>query len=656
MNGHRSSNDRGTVLIITVVTMSLLAFGVLMLAGTVKRLLDVSLSEALAAEQRLVSKTATGVLDAWLADQGDSKQIFDNGAGRVWMTPIGEQPCPDPTTNRNICWRVSDVSDVDFDAPDLRGGEAQRTAKDVTVEIAVGCHSNNPDDCQRTSTITRRYEQAVTFQYQLHYDTNAVPPAVLDADDPGCHADPPSPPPGVVCDPETLIVFARGDTLNGPVRTTLTEVLYCNDPTFFRVEVAGSLPNPPVSPLVAHPRCLASPIWQGITTPPTPSLQDLLNEERIVYGGDLDLPDLDRPDPAPPFSATLLCDEVDFDFRQPLAGNCPRTVESGDLISPSNSSITIHELVLNGSATVYASGDIIICGDIEARGSNPSGGPNVIALVTEGDVILDPSGDPTSPCGDPSGLLNSIHNLTLANVAVLAPKGAIYARNWHLGHAPDPAEGPTLTIKGSIAARYLGLYGIPNPADGSVDAGWAKNFTYPDNFWLARPPWWPGFTGNEWTSSDAVPTAEPTISTPPNTTTSSPSTTTTAPPTTSTTSTTTASTTTTSTTTTTTTTVSPQFTAEDAVRYVAARDGLLSSMSSSYAIGLYGTSGYAGEFVWNADFHRNAQSLDPAIPLGEDDPDSLPNPANRQDLRDAIDALAVAAGLSQDMIDAAEGG
>ena len=42
------------------------------------------------------------------------------------------------------------------------------------------------------------------------------------------------------------------------------------------------------------------------------------------------------------------------------------------------------------------------------------------------------------------------------------------------------------------------------------------------------------------------------------------------------------------------------------------------------------------------------------MPLGEDDPNTLSNPRNQQDLKDAIDALAVAAGLPQSMIDAAE--
>ena len=559
MTDYRGRDDRGTVLIITVVTMTLLAFGVLMLAGTVKRLLDASLAEALAAEQRLASKTATGVLDAWMADQEDSDAILNNDAGRMWMTPVGEQPCPDPsaTPPRDICWSVSAVTYVTFTDPDLRGGEARRVATDVTFEVAAGCYTDAHEDCQRTTSTTRRYERAVLFQYQLHYDTNLLPeealegpdgavdpadcltptpadPALCDRphlvlDGPDGVRDPadcltPTPTNLALCDGPRIIVFARGDTLTGPVRTTLTKVLYCNDPTFSRVEVSGSLPDPPINPLVpADPNCPANPMWQGITTPPTPSLQDLLDSERIVFGGDLDLPALD----ASGYSATLRCDVVDFDTYDVIAADCfapgdpvnPVAITGNSTISPSpGSDITIHELVLNGSATVYAEGDIIICGDIEARGTNPAGGPNVIALVTKGDVILDPSGQPSlcgndlitpmtelsgrpafwqttppPPCeGD--GVDN--HDLILCNVAVLAPEGAIYARNWHLHH--HPSGGPTLTIEGSIAAKHLGLYGIPDPATGDIAAGWAKNFTYPTDFWQARPPWWPGYDGHEW--------------------------------------------------------------------------------------------------------------------------------------------------------------
>ena len=541
MNGYRGHDDRGTVLIITVVTMTLLAFGVLALAGTVKRLMDASLAEALSAEQRLASQTTASVLDAWMADQEDSDAISNAGAGRVWMTPIGEQPCPSTTLNRNICWRVGDVTEVPIADPTLRGGEAQREALDVTILIATGCHTDTIDDCQQVITGSRRYERSVSFQYQLHYDTNFLAEGALDG--PDGEADPadcltPTPidpalcdrpnsildgPDGIadpadcltstpidptLCDGPTGIVFTSEDTLNGPLRTTQREVLYCGEPTFYRVEVSGNEPAVPSSPLqAADTSCPTDPQWlneDGNIITPSPALPDLLNNGALIYGGNLDLPDLD----ASGYSETLLCDVVNHPSA--VVSDCfapddlvnPVNIGNGAIISArTGRDITIHELVLDGSATVYAAGDIIICGDIEARGTNLAGGPNVIALVTEGDVILDPSGQP-SLCGQdviPALTeLSASHDISLTNVAVLAPEGAIYARNWHLPHAPAPAVGPTLTIEGSIAAKHLGLYGEPDPATGTVIAGWAKNFTYPNDFWLARPPWWPGYDGNEW--------------------------------------------------------------------------------------------------------------------------------------------------------------
>ena len=102
-----------------------------------------------------------------------------------------------------------------------------------------------------------------------------------------------------------------------------------------------------------------------------------------------------------------------------------------------------------------------------------------------------------------------------------------------------------------------------------------------------------------------------------------------------------------------------RFTATDAAAYVTARDALVDE-SKSGASFLFGTRQYASNYLDGASYHRSRNGLDPDIPLGEnEDPNSLPDPTTPQgqeDLRDAIDALAVAAGLPQSMIDAAEGG
>ena len=105
----------------------------------------------------------------------------------------------------------------------------------------------------------------------------------------------------------------------------------------------------------------------------------------------------------------------------------------------------------------------------------------------------------------------------------------------------------------------------------------------------------------------------------------------------------------------------PLFTAAEAESYVEARDCVVQGMS--YSAGTHGTfnyqSNYQSEADWCGDGHLTNQGLsplNPLIPLGQDDPNSLPSPADEQALRDAIDGLTNAVGLPQWMIDDAEGG
>ena len=112
--------------------------------------------------------------------------------------------------------------------------------------------------------------------------------------------------------------------------------------------------------------------------------------------------------------------------------------------------------------------------------------------------------------------------------------------------------------------------------------------------------------------------------------------------------------------------ISP-YTADDAESYVEARDCVVQGMSHS--AGDHGTYTYANNYRneadWCSDGHltnRGLSPLDPAIPLGQDDPNGLPSPGvpddlvSQQDLRDAIDELAGRAGMTQSLIDTAGGG
>ena len=102
-------------------------------------------------------------------------------------------------------------------------------------------------------------------------------------------------------------------------------------------------------------------------------------------------------------------------------------------------------------------------------------------------------------------------------------------------------------------------------------------------------------------------------------------------------------------------TLQPLFTAADATNYVTARDCIVATLPPALQ-GFYNNdpATYAGLYQ-NTETNCRG-SVPPDIPLGEADPNSLPSPADPQALKDAIDALAVAAGLPQSMIDAAESG
>lgn len=561
-------SEDGYILPITVVVLLLLGYVALLTAATFATLLRSSVQERLIIEERFAARSAEQIVDAWMADpatsaaitglvpsSGDtdtadplSKVIAPTG-DTARFSPLGQRNCTPPT--EDVCWRIETIENVSPPGT-LRGGEAQQHLVAVTIRVDSGCFSG-PDDCQRTATVRRVYERAVFSQYQLHYDTNTAPAAALyggdgNPDDPRCFPDRTNPAAGVCDDPkavygddgipdsprsqcatdprpadvscdglssDTVIVLTDEDTLNGPVRTTLTEVLYCGEPSLLRVEVSGTQPDPATLPLKpVDPDCPPENLkWlnaAGQPIIPAPTLTDLLNSGALRWGGNLDLPDAGT---AP--AATLRCETVDFDHLinlanqiqpNPTPGACPRNLADGDIISPASpdGDITIHKLVLDGSATVHtATGNIIICGEIEAKGLNPAGGPNVVALIAAaGNVILDPSGDPATPCaaGLASGSalteVDNRQNLDLTGVAVLAPQGAVYTRNWHLPHSDR--GGPTLNIEGSVASRHLGLYGIPDDT-GDVTAGWAKQFTYPADFWRARPPWWPNSVTSEWT-------------------------------------------------------------------------------------------------------------------------------------------------------------
>lgn len=516
-------NDSGYILPMTLVTITLMAFAALLTGRTFGVQLRASIQERFIIEERLTARNAEHILDAWMADPKLSAAITgpdQEGAGML-RTPDGSLGCSPPANE--TCWNFS-IAPAPPSPPKLRGGEAILDTRVITVEIGSDCFGATLDQCRRTTPITRTYERAVFSQYQLHYHSHDVPPGAIgdaereltnavaaanpsltasqvDARVDELTADPPVVFSGdtdviywvdlisLLGTPDLEVVFADGDTFNGPVRYSGSGTIqYCSkspgDVQFRRLEIKDA--GPPAN--LCSDQDAYNYQWCTDNTCNIPAAwNDPTHADRLEDGKGDKLEFLpwsldDEPTP------DMTCAEID---TIGLTDGCGSGIADGYVIrdpsDPSNRcdlssnpcNITITNLRLtNKSISVFARGDIIVTADtISTTGSNPAGGAHAIALIAGGNIILDPS----------LGLIG----VTFRNVAILARDGAVFARDWH---QECVGSCPTFTLEGSAAMHHLGLYGRVGPPQ----TGWEKDFTYPPDFWRARPPWWPDFDGKEW--------------------------------------------------------------------------------------------------------------------------------------------------------------
>lgn len=459
------------------------------------------LRQRLIIEERLTTRNAEHIMDAWMAHPVFSKAITEppHAGASERRKPDGSLSCSPPADT--TCWMFT-VTDPTATNPKLRGGEAEQDTRDITIAVNSGCVSDIAR-CQRTSEITRTYERAVFAHYQLHYHSHDVPPGAIEdaeteltnavvAANPSLTADQvdarvndlTADPPVVVSTDATVndwvslidlletsdqeVVFANGDTFNGPVRYSGPGTIrYCSTSPgavqFRRLEIRD--PGDPSNLCPdqdAHnyqwcpdDDCTASDPWN------LPAHADKLEDDK---GDDLKFPEWQPSDEPTPDATCSIIDTTQL-------GDCGQGIDDGDVIG-NMGDITVNNLRLdNKSISVLASGDIIVtAAAISTSGPNSVGGPHLMALIAGGNIILDPS--------------LGLTDITFTNVAILARDGAVFARDWHQPCSPCP----TFTLEGSAAMKHLGLYGQVGPPQ----TGWENDFTYPSNFWRARPPWWPG--------------------------------------------------------------------------------------------------------------------------------------------------------------------
>lgn len=490
-------SESGFILPMTLVTITLLAFAALLTGRTFGIQLQAAQRERLIIEERLTSRNIDLIVDEWMAEPATSKDITEGGDGSngqrdssgnpVWRTPDGSVGCSPPADP--VCWTFTTTDPTPIN-PSLRGGEAERDIRDITIEIRSGCLSGI-DRCLLTSETTRSYERSVFAQYQLHYRSHVAPPgamaaveqALRDAQQALLAVNPSA---DVDTDPslsderllvatldsdtdgtvDTDVVFADGDIFNGPVRFSGSGLLkYCLQGTdtlwFRRLETRTANNDQNLCDPVQQPNWCDDPCNSPLPEPWTP------NSRRVVRNDDPRLPTWEVPNTGD--RTDLTCDPCGtFDFDDP---------DEDVFYSANDINLSTVDFPISGrSISIISAGAIHVTGNVKTTGFNATGGPHVIALIAQDDIILDHA--PGTP-------------ITLSGVALLAHNGGVFAHNWY---QTCGGNCPHFSLEGSAAMHHLGLYGQIGPPQ----TGWEKDFTYPPDFWRARPPWWPDFTGNEW--------------------------------------------------------------------------------------------------------------------------------------------------------------
>lgn len=466
------SGDSGNVLLIALLGMLIVAMATsVLLLSAASRSRGVA-READLAQQRHLRQASIVRVDEMLAVAGVHNPERMLPPMKEWQPPTGD-----------MRWRVLDAQDIPFVDSSIRGA-AERRSVEVTFQWATGCTpgrmlspTDDPSEhCHVVDTTSRRYEHRSFLQYQLHYEQNDIPNRWCEGDA-QCLAF------------GGMVVFADGDLLDGPIHTNLSSILYCGAPAFnASVEIAG---DPNLSAFLNGPGCIGTPTFSGRP----------MAHSDLVNGGHLGVARL--PGTEPPVcggSVDWLKEGMELaedDDHNITASLDLSTTRPGDIHTAPGVNIEVFGAA-PGSVTIVAEGTITVIGDLSA----PIG--EVVGLVVGCDVVLDPAGARSS-----TELVTGVHDLSLSNIAVLAPAGGMWANAWAKPHGLDPAcagappppfcgvnpNTPTvLNFSGAVASRYLGLFGrlLPDPS------GWVKEFSYPTGFWQVQPPWWPALEQGNW--------------------------------------------------------------------------------------------------------------------------------------------------------------
>ena len=458
----RLSGDSGQATL-GVVAVAVLMLGMISLVLAVAGALRVSQARAAthALVERLVSDHADAMVLAALRGTDAPEDAVDafNSSGTLvrrgellhrfssWQQMLSG-PC-----SEGACWRVTEAQLQSTPKLTAHGAltAVQRRTLTVTVEAGSGCSPGGT--CEWISSVERVFAYRGFLDYQLHYDADGVPLGATYGQPTGA-----------------LYPFVAGDVFAGPVHTnSLASIPVCG-PAQFSFDVENG------SPLGSGGSLFST--TASCTDARLPTVQ-------VRPGGQIQVAGLAGGAARAQAEGTSHTGALIVD----LAAVSSTARSDGTPVPAAQSDIVIHATGdIRVSGTVEAGRNVVVIagGDLAVTGDTAAGADGVLGLIAlTGDMLLDVPGD-----------------LTLTNTALLAVDGSLVNLHWNRnadtngnGVLDDPC--PTLTIDGSVWVEYRGLLG-GHDANGNTISGHCVTYSYPADWAVRSPAWWPQFAEDSW--------------------------------------------------------------------------------------------------------------------------------------------------------------
>lgn len=441
--------------------------------------------------------------DAFLGQLEANPSFITSGAyknypavsGWETINPNGSiSPCP--TSGVVACYRIKVTNNP---AVSSSGLQVHPESATVTVEATYDCNGSGfgfcSDAAYQADLVRRSYLDYLYFNNHESLAPDLYPSGTQYAYSSSCNT---------TLDTASCLypVFqanpsgGNADVIDGPVHTNSPWFLVCGDPTFDGVVTyatggTGATPGPGCS----SPNPTFALGEHGVAPIPLPTPTDVSTLEQIAgakytYSGNTSIF-------ASASGLTITNGSTTSNLDYP---------PSGVIYVNGNASIAG---VVAGGLTLVATGNISVYGNLTYNCAGPGvnvgtpgwyctgvGGaePDMTGLIADGNIQID---------------WNSGAGLAV-DAAMMAIGGTVYTPGWNSSttHVSSGVQ-PVLYINGAIVENWQGAFGTYDTSTGTLQSGYAKDFSYDPRMISMQPPWFLTPLAGEWArvSLSAIPPA-----------------------------------------------------------------------------------------------------------------------------------------------------